>query len=321
MNTRNVLMTVMVVFLFCAFITASYAEDAQTLYIGGIKKVKDRDFEGAIKDFGAAIKANKSYVKAYVGRGMCYFMLDNHQKAIADLNEAIQLDPENVTALFWRGSSYLMAGDSKSAIPDYSGVLKKQPENAYSYLFRGIAYFRLDKLEEAISDVSKSISYNPRKAEPYVIRGLCYYKKEMYDSTVRDFKRGVELEPANAYYHLLAYVAQAKNGDASTGDLGKFYNQKDARQDRIIYQFIGMMLGKEEPEDCLKAAQNFEPSNLRATMVQQAQFFVANYFFIKGNKDKGKEYLDKAMNGENKLFVIQMIVKMIFYDLKGNLEA
>lgn len=320
MNTRNALFTVMVVFLLCAFVTAAYAEDAQTLYIGGVKKVKDRDFENAIKDFGAAIQANKAFVKAYVGRGMCYFMLDRHKQAIDDLNKAIQLDPENVTALFWRGSSFLMAGDSKSAIPDYTGVLKKQPENAYSYLFRGIAYFRIDKLQEAIADVSKCISYNPRKADPYVIRGMCYFKKKMYDSAVRDMKRGVELQPANGYYQLLAYSAQVQNGDPATGDLEAFYGKEDAKKDKIVYQLIGMMLGKVTPEECLKAADKFEPVNLRATIVQQTQFFVSNYFLAKGDKDKSQQYLNKAMNGENKLFVIQMIVKMLFYEMKGELE-
>gem|GEM_PF-1042175 len=320
MRKRNALLMAIAVFMLFAFTAAAYAEDAQTLYVSGIKKVKSRDFEGAINDFGAAIQANKGFVKAYVGRGMCYFMLDRHKQAIDDLNKAIQLDPENVTALFWRGSSYLMAGDSKSAIPDYSGVLRKQPENAYSYLFRGIAYFRLDKLQEAIADVSKCISYNPRKADPYVIRGMCYWKKKMLDSAVRDMKRGVELQPANGYYQLLAYTASALNGDASTDELQKFYGKDDAKKDKIVYQIIGMMLGRETPDSCLKAAEKFEPENLRGTIVQQTQFFMSSYFSIKGDKEKAKKYEDLAMNGENKLFVIQMIVKMIFYELKGDFE-
>lgn len=320
MNTRNALFAVMVVFLLFAFVTASYAEDAQNLYIAGVKKVKDREFEKALTDFSNAIKANKGFVKAYVGRGMCYFMLDNHKKAIADLNEAIQLDPENTTALFWRGASYLMAGDSKSAIPDFGGVLRKQPENSYSYLLRGIANYRLDKLDEAVADSSKAISYNPKKAEPYIIRGLCYWKKELYDSAVRDLKRGVELQPSNSYYQILAYSAQARNGDKSTTDLAKFYEGEDAKQDMVMYQCIGMMLDKAKPEDCLKAAEKYEPANLRGTILQQVQFFISNYFFVKGDKEKSKKYADLAMNGENKLFVVQAVVKMLFYELKGELE-
>jgi len=47
---------------------------------------------------------------------------------------------------------------------------------------------------------------------------------------------------------------------------------------------------------------------------------MSSYFSIKGDREKVKKYEDLAMNGENKLFVIQIIVKMIFYELKGDLE-
>ncbi|MDQ7821300.1 MAG: tetratricopeptide repeat protein [Candidatus Eremiobacteraeota bacterium] len=321
MKRKAMILTAMAVILLFAFTAACYAEDAQTLYVAGVKKIQDRQFEKAIKDFEKAIGLNKGFVKAYVGKGLCYFMLDNHKKAIEDFNMAIQRDPENATALFWRGASYLMAGDSKSAIPDFSGVLRKQPENAYSHLFKGIASFRIAKLDDAISDVSKSISANPRKAEPYVIRGLCYWKKKSYDSAVRDFKRGIEIDPSNAYYQLLAYTAKAINGDPSTDDLAKFYGQDAAKKDKMVYQLIGMMLGKVTTDECLKTAEKSEPAKLRGTMIQQAQFFVSSYYQIKGDKEKSKKYLDLAEKGENKLFVMAAIMKMVFYELKGTLEA
>lgn len=66
--------------------------------------------------------------------------------------------------------------------------------------------------------------------------------------------------------------------------------------------------------------QTWPELSIRPTIIQQAQFFVGNYFAIQGDKEKSKKYMDKAMNGENKLFVMQMIVKMIFYELKGELE-
>jgi tetratricopeptide (TPR) repeat protein len=320
MKRISILFALMAVIVLFAFVSAAYAEDAQTLYIAGVKKIKTRDFEKAIADFDKAIAANKAFVKAYVGRGMCNFMLDKHKQAISDLNMAIQRDPENVTALFWRGSSYMMAGYSKEAISDFTGVLKKQPENSWSYMNRGICQFRQEKLDEAIADASKAVSYNPKRGDPYAIRALCYYKKGKFDSAARDLKYAVEVTPTNAYFQLLSYTASAKNGDTKTDDLQKFNDSKDAKTDKFVYQLIGLMLGKVTPEECLKAADAYQPAQLKGTMVQQAQFFISNYFSIKGDKEKAKKYLDLAMNGENKLFVMQAIVKIQYYELKDNIE-
>jgi tetratricopeptide (TPR) repeat protein len=303
-----------------AFAISAYAEDAQTLYVGGVKKIKAREFEKAIKDFDQAIAANKGFVKAYVGRGMCYFMLDNHKKAVEDMNMAIQRDPENATALFWRGSSYMMLGNSKEAISDFSGVLRKQPENSWSYMNRAICQFRLDNLKDAITDASKAVSNNPRRGDPYAVRGLCYWKQGKFDSAVRDLKYAVEVTPSNPYFQLLCYTAKAHEGDPSTKDLEAFYASKEAQSDKFVYQLIGMMLGKVTPEECLKAADNYQPSNLKDTMKQQAQFFISNYFFVKGDKEKAKKYMDLALNGVNKMAVMQAIVKIQYYELKDNIS-
>ena len=322
MTIKGTLIILIAAVMLLAFTVAGYAQDkATTLYMAGCKSIQDKEFTKALGLFDQALKENKTFVKAYVGRGMAQFMLNEHKKALADLNYAIERNPQNVTALFWRGSTYLMLGESKNAIPDYTAVLKQQPENAYSYLMRSICQFRLDKFEEAIADSSKAISYNPRKAEPFIVRGLCYYKQKKFDSAVRDLKKGVALEPDTAYYQLLAYSAQAMNGDKKTDDLAAFYKKMDPARGKgeIAYDAIAMMLGKKTPEEVLKAAEKFEPARLKATMVQQAQFFVSIYFTISGNNEKAAKYLDLAEKGENKLFVMAAIVKMSFYDFKGEL--
>jgi len=317
MRFHNVIALFLTAVFILSLSSVSHAEDAQSLYVIGIKCVKDKDYKKAMGYFEQAIKLNKAYVKAYVGKGICEFMQDNHRKALESLNKAVQLDPENVTALFWRGTTYLMLGESKNAIPDFTGVLRKQPENSASYLFRGICHFRLDSLEETISDVSKSISFNPRKADPYIVRGMSYFKKEKYDSALRDLTRGVELDPNNAYYQLLAYTVKARGGDMSKDSISAFYEKNHTDKDTLDVMMIGMMIGKVAPDAVLKAAEKFEPENLRGTMIQQAQFFVGNLFYLQGDKEKGRKYVDLAMNGENRLFIIQAIVKMGYYDFKG----
>lgn len=120
MNFNKRLVSMLVLLLLAAFITGAWAEKtAKDPYKEGFELFEKKHYKEAIPHFDKALEANKNYVKAYVFRGMSYYMLEDHAKAIADLNKAIQMDPENVTALFARGMAFLFTGKSKEAITDF----------------------------------------------------------------------------------------------------------------------------------------------------------------------------------------------------------
>jgi tetratricopeptide (TPR) repeat protein len=291
--------------------------DAQKFFNEGVRLFKKKAYGSAAGNFDKAIEANPGFVKAYSLRGFCNYFLDNYSKALADLNVAVQFDPENVTALFGRGVTHIALGKTREAIADFTSVLEHQPTNAQSYLERGICHFRLGNLSQAINDASRSISGNPRKAAPFVLRGVCYWKEEKFEPAVRDFKMAVEIEPKNVYYHLLQYTARARGGDKDAAkDLREFLDDRKSMESAYPYSLAAMMLGRKSPPECLKAAEIYEPARMRGTVLQQTQFFVAQFFEIQGDKEKAQKYMDLAMKGENNIFLIQPIVKLQYYELK-----
>ncbi|MCE1247482.1 MAG: tetratricopeptide repeat protein [Firmicutes bacterium] len=315
-------LTVIAVVLLAVFALTSICQakeaGAQKSFMEGLKLFRTKEFKQAIPKFDAAIKANKGFVKAYVFRGLSQFMLEDQNKAIADLNIALQLDPQNVTALFARGEAYLLIGDSKNAITDFSGVLLKQPENSLSYLHRAMCYYRLGDDKKTISDASKAISYNPKSAEAFFMRGVSYWIQELYDASVKDFEKAATLKPNEPYYQLFYYVAKARNGEKSNANLKAFRAKNAGKDEEFPNYLIDMMVGKKEPADCLKIANQFEPERLRPIVLQQTQFFVGQYFFIQGNKAKSDEYIKMALNGPEKLFLIQGLLKAQFYEFLGD---
>lgn len=60
-------------------------------YYEGMVAFAKKQFDKAILDFGAAIKANDKYAEAYFSRGMCYRYLKDKEKACADMNKALSL--------------------------------------------------------------------------------------------------------------------------------------------------------------------------------------------------------------------------------------
>ena len=317
MKTNKRLVLILVSLMLAAFITTAFAQTAaKDPYKDGLKLFQKKSYKEAIPCFDQALAVNKNFVKAYVFRGLSYYMLEDHEKAINDLNKAIQMDPENVTALYGRGMAYLFTGKSQKAITDFTMVLQKQPENSLSYFNRAICYYRLNEMKKAVSDASKAISNNPKNARAYFLRGACYWKQELYEAATRDLKRAVELRPDGPNFQLMYYMAKAHMGDISTDQLKAFYEKYQKKADQWPYPAVAMMLGRIEPVDCLKAAEKFEPVKLRATVVQQANFYISGFFFIQKNQEKAEKYMKLAINGENKLFVIQSLIKHEYYQGK-----
>jgi len=316
MKFRKSLLLFLIVIMLFSTISACFAQDAQGAFKKGMKLFRDKKFRQAISSFDSALGSNKSFVKAYVFRGLSYFMLEDHLKAINDLNKALQMDPENVTALFGRGQAYLFIGKSKEAIVDFSSVLTKQPENALSHLQRGICYYRLGEYKKAVSDASKAISSNVKNIDPYILRGACYYRQKLYDATVTDFKRARDLRPDGPYLQLLYYVARAHSGNTSTDELRAFADKYKAKGNEFPYNLIKMMLGRRTAVECLKDVEKFKPAKLKGTILQQTQFFVSIFFFIQGDKTKAEKYEKLALNGVNKLFLIDALVKVQYYEFK-----
>ena len=52
-------------------------------------------YADAIQDCNAALKLNPQYVKAYSRLGLCYFFLEQYEKAIDTYNKALELEPSN----------------------------------------------------------------------------------------------------------------------------------------------------------------------------------------------------------------------------------
>ena len=298
-------------------LTLAYAQSsANKSYKEGLKLFSNKKYREAIPYFNNALGANSKFVKAYVFRGLSYYMLEDHNAAINDLNKAIQMDPQNVTALYGRGMAYLFTGKSQKAITDFTMVIQQQQENSKSYFNRAICYFRLNELKKAVSDASKAISFNVKDARAYFLRAACYWKQGLNKAAITDLERAINLHPEGPHLRLLHYVCKAREGDASTDQLKEFYEKHEDKADEWPYPAIAMMLGKVEPIDCLKAAEKFNPKKLRGTIIQQADYYVSEFFLIHGNKEKAAKYREKAMNGENKLFIIQSLIKHEYYEAK-----
>ena len=75
--------------------SGSGAGDADAAHARGFACRRRGDFNGAIREYTAAIAADPRHFKAYFNRGFAQDKLRNHGAAIADYTAALALDPKN----------------------------------------------------------------------------------------------------------------------------------------------------------------------------------------------------------------------------------
>ncbi len=315
MNKRllvSVLLTVSFLIINATFVMA----DAQAEYNKGYDFFTKKDFKQAIACFDKAIKENSGFVKAYTFRGYSNFMLEKYKESLNDLNTAIQLDPENATALYYRGMANFFLGYSKKAAEDFDGVLRKQKENAYAYFMKATCNLRLGDYAGAIHNASDTISYAPKRGDAYVIRGIAYLLQNKYEFASKDFNVAMELNPKDNLFTVYKFIVDARAGKNNNAEIEGFFVK--GKKNQWPHLGAGLLIDKVTPEDCLSGAQNAATNDKdKKINVQQANFILSQYFYMKKDTKQGDAYLAKCMADQGPLFLIQGVVKEGLEKMKG----
>ncbi len=131
-------------------------DQAQEFYNRGIQKAQEQDYQGAVGEFGRALRVNPLFADAYYKRGNCHFDLGDHTLAIADYTQALQIQPNRSEIYLSRGFVQLTSGDFSAALADSDRALSLNPNLAQAHSLRGTAYNRLGNFPEAIANFKEA---------------------------------------------------------------------------------------------------------------------------------------------------------------------
>ena len=126
------------------------------------------------EDFNEAIRLKPDIALAYMGRGLAYVTLGQHQRALEDINEAIRLKPDYAAIYIIRGFAYHNLGQYQRAIKDYNEAIRLKPDSAAAYIARGAAYLMLDDNNLFCQDAQKACDLgNCKLLEMSKVKGDC----------------------------------------------------------------------------------------------------------------------------------------------------
>lgn len=173
----------------------------------GVAYVTLLDYDRALQDFGEAIRADKTFAKAFANRGAVYGAKQDFERAIDDFTRAIALEPRSANAFADRAGMHRLNGQHDEAIRDYTEAIRINPAFGEAILNRGITLAGTARCADAIADFTRAIELF--ESEPgtriagtaiaLVDRGVCHEKAGREDLAVQDYSAHLELEPRSQY--------------------------------------------------------------------------------------------------------------------------
>ncbi|ELS00405.1 TPR repeat-containing protein [Xenococcus sp. PCC 7305] len=239
----------------------------------GRRKLKQKDYRGAIAEFNRALASNINDLDSLSGRGEAYLILKDYSMANKDFDAVLQRDPNNINALLYRGVTYMISEEKDKAIIDFSQAISINPDFGLAYLLRGTIYasrkefdkaiadyqepirlgsdfavasysflgmlhMNLEEYDKAIGYYTEAISFNPKITEIYLSRGLIYYRLEEYNKAIADCTKGISVDPSSADAYVLRGLSYNDLGDEKKAidDFQKAADLYQKQGDTQLYQ-------------------------------------------------------------------------------------
>lgn len=143
------------------------------LFRSGERACRAGDHAGAVAAFDRVIAAAPEHINAYLQRGFCLAVLQEHQKAVDDLSKVIARKPDHLWAYTCRSASYMKLGLYDLAIADLDRVLQLDPSNEDAFNNRGWAYKAKGEHDAACQDWNASRKLGNAEAKIILNNNRC----------------------------------------------------------------------------------------------------------------------------------------------------
>jgi len=200
---------------FLAATTLTDYEKAYAYRARGLVHARNRDFDKAIADYDAGIRASPGVADMYVSRARARLAQGNTELALADFDSAVQVEPLSFLIRMQRGNARFNAGQTEQGVADYDYGLRIATAQSQPDALGGrcIFFARIGRAQDAIADCDKSLSLRPRHAQTMNSRAYAYFRLNQYQTAIREYDAVLRLNPRMAVALYARGVAKLKLGD------------------------------------------------------------------------------------------------------------
>jgi TonB family protein len=219
-----------------------------------------RDCERAVIEYNRVLEFEPKHARALLGRGMCYLIGENYNKAVTDLNAAAASNDRDADIFVFLALALDFRGDGSVASDNYEKALKLQPglddQPAFTCLYidrRSLTPEQVTSSANGIINACTQALRSPRPELSLMLqfkRGIGHRIKGDFDKAIADFEKVRAAAPQFASINTQLQVVFNNRGLAA-------FNKKDYKR----------------AFDDVSAAIQFDPKN-PATYVNRCAIYL-----------------------------------------------
>ncbi|MCE1245048.1 MAG: tetratricopeptide repeat protein, partial [Firmicutes bacterium] len=224
--------------------------------------------------------------------GQVYFSSGEFELAIADLTQVIRINPKSADAYINRAACFTMIKQYDKAIEDNKSAIGLDPNNDAAYYNMSAAYQLKGDFAKSLAAVDKAISLEPNNPTYLIGRGMVNFCAGNMDKSAEDYKKASQLDPKNRYSRLMYGLALMRQGKDGAGYFKEYLEKNNNTEwPKPVFRMLTESIS---PEECLKIALESDKEEIMERKCE-AYFYIGEYYLLKNNKAKAKEFFEKCM--------------------------
>ena len=202
--------------------TDAEIEEAISIFNRGKSLHQERNYEGAIREYRAAIKLDTGNPFVYNALGLAQAAVSDFKGSLASFEQALQLNPDLTDVYNNMGMVYAQSGERDKAFEAYGRAVRNPnyltPEKALYNI--GNLYLEDGNTELAMMHYKRAVEKQPEFALGYRGLGHVYLLMGDQDGAMRQYQKALELfENDSESLYQLARIHEEKGESAEATEL------------------------------------------------------------------------------------------------------
>jgi type IV pilus assembly protein PilF len=163
----------------------------------GLALLYKKDYTGAVKAFGDALRLKPDFLDARNNRGVAYLQMDRFEDAERDFQAVLDgpQSPDRANAYFNLGLVYQKKAQWRDAEREFSLAIADSPLMLRAFRERGLARVQLENFREALEDFLIVLKEEPKDVTANYNAALCLLAVGRRDLAFRYMERAATAAP------------------------------------------------------------------------------------------------------------------------------
>lgn len=177
---------------------------APALKLRGDIHQRQRAFEAALADYGAAEDLDRTMPRLYVSRSALRISEGQYKAGLRDADKALDLDPRDADAWYNRAWALYQGNDDEAALKSVRKALDLEPAFPEALYLSGVIKGAQYNEKEGVEEITRALALHPAIPGARMSLAVLLYEAKRYQEAIAKFTEVIgtdSTELASAFYY------------------------------------------------------------------------------------------------------------------------